>query len=319
MSVEDINKLNEIIEKVTRSKHLIGETEAQELTQHLQARIDTIRHRDLGLLKKLQIDVNAAALALGDETTQTLRETIIVIERNLEALDFSVIQTDAMASFFSKDATLERRLPIILLVDDSTEVSDHHISQASQFILQLQRNLLNIPEAVELGYITILSVASPPSVIVPFVPLLQFHPPILIKKDIHQDWNAAIEFLNSYIDQELITSTNERRGDYKPVVFGLFSRTWQDNLHESLIKLRNRKNLPISDFISFIDHVDEEKNFSSLSDKILTYEMMHDDTLMQFFRWVSASIAIASKRAEISEPLSNVVPPPEDNAFKFVF
>lgn len=121
----------------------------------------------------------------------------------------------------------------------------------------------------------------------------------------------ALELLVQRVDKDVVKSTPDRRGDWRPLLFIMTDgspadlHTFRDMVSE--IKKRNFGNI-VACAAGPKAKVDILKELTST---VVHLDTTDSATFAQFFKWVSASVSIGSSSAGVTEPVYLPPPPPE--------
>lgn len=114
----------------------------------------------------------------------------------------------------------------------------------------------------------------------------------------------------------MIKKSNENaRGDWKPVVFMLTDGAPTDNLNEGLEALKKIKvgNLVLCGAGSGADNntLKQIANIQGEKGVVISLDTADQKTLSAFFKWVTQSISVTSKKIDLSKKDDgNELPPP---------
>lgn len=110
------------------------------------------------------------------------------------------------------------RLPVYLLIDCSESMAGPAIAAVNTAVANMVRDLLRQPHALETVAISLIAFAGRAREVVPLVALELFRvPPLHIGPG--ASLGGALDLLVSCIDTEVVKTTRERKGDWRPLVF----------------------------------------------------------------------------------------------------
>ena len=194
-------------------------------------------------------------------------------------------------------ASAARRLPVYLLLDTSGSMAGAPIQAVSQGVGLLYNELMGTPQAVETAWVSVITFHSQAQQVVPLTELTKFTPPPLNAYGATQ-MGEALDLLNQALDREVVGNQGEQKGDYKPLVFLLTDGEPTDDWQSALQRLKVRKQQKPANLI--VLGCGSGANMSVLSqigDITLKMADTNPDQIAQFFKWVSASIKVASVSA----------------------
>lgn len=111
-----------------------------------------------------------------------------------------------------------RRLPIYFLIDISESMVGDPIEQVQEGIATIIKELKTDPYALETVSICIIGFAGKSAIITPLQEVITFYPP-KIPIGSGTSLSQGFETLMQSFDNDLVTTTYDRKGDWKPVVF----------------------------------------------------------------------------------------------------
>ena len=200
-----------------------------------------------------------------------------------------------------------RRLPIYLLINTSSAISNETLRNFNDCIKLLIETLQEDPYALETAHISIITFDNTITKLCSLSPLSSFKiPSIKLGRN-----ESSLEYiflqLSPIIDDELIKTTSEKIGDWKPLVF-IFS----DN--DSVINITREEAESIYHKCGRIivctnkDSINGE-NYKNITETILSIESLDKLTIKSLFRWVSESIDVGDK-VDCYEIELELPPPP---------
>jgi uncharacterized protein YegL len=117
--------------------------------------------------------------------------------------------------------------------------------------------------------------------------------------------------LISRIDRDVVRTSDEKKGDWRPLLFVMTDGSPSDTMaySEAIPKVRQRN------FGNIIACAAGPKakieKLKELTDNVVFLDTMDSAGLSQFFKWVSASVAAGSSSAGVVAPTTLPPPPPE--------
>ena len=111
-----------------------------------------------------------------------------------------------------------RRLPVYLLVDVSGSMTGEPIESVKSGIQMLVSSLRKDPQALETAYLSVITFGSNAQQVVPLTELASFQPPE-VRAGGMTAMGEALELLCKCVQKEVVKTTAERKGDWRPMVF----------------------------------------------------------------------------------------------------
>ena len=208
-----------------------------------------------------------------------------------------------------------RRLPVYFVIGCGDTMAGIPIQSVATGIRQLHQELLKMPEAVESVFTSLITFADDARQVFPLIPLPQFS---LLKVPAGGGYNlgAGLQLLLQSVYTEVITTTLDRKGDYKPLVFLLFDNQPTDHWERQLAPLQKaRKDQKIGTLIAI--GLGERANLAVLreiTESVLSVKEITPDLLKTFFQWTSASVTTVSQSVAYmpGEQVVTLPEPPDD-------
>lgn len=189
-----------------------------------------------------------------------------------------------------------RKLPIYFLIDVSESMVGTPIQEVEQGLQSVVQYLRSDPYALETAFLSVLAFAGKAKALVPLTDVTLFTPPAL---PIGSGTSLAdgLELLMSKIDQEVVRTTAEKKGDWKPIIF-LFTDGAPTSDSSAAVKKWRAKYKDRISLVSIIfgDHADINL-LDSIGQETLVLKDLSPDSFREFFKWVSASLQVSSMAA----------------------
>lgn len=203
-----------------------------------------------------------------------------------------------------------RRLPVYILADCSGSMNGNPIESVKSGIRALHSELMGDPSAVETTYLSLITFDSNAQQVIPLIELSQFVPPDL-KAGGTTALGAALRLLIDAIDREVLKTTAEQKGDWKPLVFIFTDGEPTDRYDDAADLLKSRR--PGNIIAVACGDRAVPQTLKRVTDTVLIMKDMSPDAFKQFFKWVSASIKQTSQKigGPVGAPAEGVsLPPP---------
>lgn len=189
-----------------------------------------------------------------------------------------------------------RRLPIYLVVDCSESMAGEAISLVEEGIRYIVSSLRSNPVAIETVYLSLITFSRNAQQVVPLTEVTDFIVPKLSIKP-GTALGAALRLLVECMQRDVIRTTADTKGDYKPLVF-LMTDGQPTDEWESACSLLSKSGVPRCANIYAIGCGPEVDNeiLRCISDIVLNAPDLSSESIKQLFVWLSASIQTASVR-----------------------
>lgn len=192
-----------------------------------------------------------------------------------------------------------RRLPIYFLIDVSESMVGEPIEQVQEGIASIIKELKTDPYALETVWVSIIGFAGKSKIITPLQDVITFYPP-KIPIGSGTSLSKGLEELMNSIDRDVVKTTYERKGDWKPVIFLFTDGIPTDDSTKAIDRwnadYRTKSNLIV---ISIGDNTNVNL-LGKLSDQVLMFNNTDSNSYKEFFKWVTASIRATSENININ-------------------
>lgn len=206
-----------------------------------------------------------------------------------------------------------RRLPVYLLLDTSGSMHGEPIEAVKNGVQVLVSTLRQDPYALETAYLSIISFDSSAKQIIPLTELSMFQQPD-IKANGTTALGDALRLLAETVDKEVIKTTAEQKGDWKPLVFIMTDGAPTDDWKTGLDKFKKQKfGMVVACAAGQNVNINVLKE---ITDTVVQLDTADSAAIKAFFKWVSASISFGSQKIETGgqeiSGLSELPPPPPE-------
>jgi uncharacterized protein YegL len=202
-----------------------------------------------------------------------------------------------------------RRLPVYLVLDCSGSMTGEPIEAVRQGMKTLLSELKSDPQALETVYLSIITFDSTARQVVPLTEL------ILVKEPTFQATGttalgAALRLLSERIEIEVRKTTPTQKGDWKPLIFLMTDGAPTDKWEDAADAIKSKR--PGNFIACAAGAAAEESTLKRITEVVVRLHDLQPDSLKQFFKWVSASVATTSTNiAKSDAPVGLPAPPPE--------
>jgi uncharacterized protein YegL len=190
-----------------------------------------------------------------------------------------------------------RRLPIYFLIDISESMVGEPIQQVEEGLATIIQALKTDPNAIETVWISIIVFAGQPKTLVPLQEIISFYPP---KFPIGSGTSLSkgLGHLMFELRKNLVKTTAEQKGDWKPIVFLFTDGVPTDDTKMAISDWKqNWARTANLIAISFGSETDIQL-LSELTDTVLHFKNTDANAYKQFFNWVTDSIKTTSVSVE---------------------
>ena len=206
-----------------------------------------------------------------------------------------------------------RRLPVYLLIDTSGSMSGEPIEAAKNGVQVLVSTLRQDPYALETAFLSVITFDSTAKQVSPLTELATFQPPNLVATGTTA-LGDALKLLAQKIGSEVITTTAEVKGDWKPLIFIMTDGEPTDDWKKGADALQKVKT-----GIIVACAAGPNANTSILkqiTNIVVQLDTTDSATIKAFFKWVSASISTGSQKVDSGQKeivgLDDLPPPPPE-------
>jgi uncharacterized protein YegL len=180
------------------------------------------------------------------------------------------------------------------MLDCSESMAGDKLNKMDQGLQAIVRALRTDPQALETVYISVIAFAGIAQTIAPLVELASFYPPRLPLGG-GTSLGAAMTVLMDEIDQRVVKTTLDRKGDWKPIVYLFTDGHPTDSLNSTI----ERWNAGYANKATLIAiGLGASADFSALrrlTEHVIQFEDSNPGDFKKFVDWVSASVVVQSK------------------------
>lgn len=205
-----------------------------------------------------------------------------------------------------------RRLPVYFLLDTSGSMYGEPIEALNNALSGMINTLRTDAQALDSLWISIITFDREVREIVPLTELASFQlPSITCPQSGPTHTGLALEMLNKKAKSEIILSTANQKGDWKPLLF-LFT----DGKPSDIMLYREMiPKIKAVNFGSIIacaaGNLADDSLLKELTDNVVHLDSADSATLKTFFKWVSETIEQGNKSQGTGETVALPPPPSE--------
>lgn len=207
-----------------------------------------------------------------------------------------------------------RRLPVYLVLDCSGSMSGEPIEAVRQGVKALLSELRSDPQALETAYLSVITFDSTARQVTPLTELMLFKEPT-INAGGATALGGALKLLAQCIKSEVRKSTENQKGDWRPLVFLLTDGAPTDNWEDAARELKDTK--PANIIACAAGANADTSVLKKITENVIMMNSLSAGDLAQFFAWVSSSIKMSSKSVD-AKPGGPIQLPPPPQGFVIV-
>jgi len=195
------------------------------------------------------------------------------------------------------------------LADVSGSMQGTPIESVKSGIRQLHRDLMGDPQAIESAYLSVLTFSNSAQQLVPLTEVAAFNPPDLSASG-NTHFGDGLRLLLEVFERELVRTTAEVKGDWRPLVFILSDGAPTDTewpIYAQQLRERRPANIIA---VACGDQADTQV-LKQVTESVIQMQDLSPDAFKAFFRFVSASVKQTSaKVGALSDGAGITLPPP---------
>lgn len=202
-----------------------------------------------------------------------------------------------------------RKLPVYLLLDTSGSMYGEPIEAVKNGVDMLVSALKQDPYALETVNLSIITFASQAKQDSPLTELSQFQAPRLVASG-QTALGAALTLLVERADEEVVKTTAEKKGDWKPLVFIMSDGAPTDDVSRGIEELKKRKfGMVVACAAGKDANTDVLKR---ITETVVKLDTLENESIRAFFKWVSASVSAGSVKVDGGNEMNDIteLPPP---------
>jgi uncharacterized protein YegL len=163
------------------------------------------------------------------------------------------------------------------------------------------------PYAIETAHLSLITFDAKARVVVPLTEVTAINPPALSIRP-GTSMGAALDLVQESINKEVVKTTADNKGDYKPMVFIMTDGQPTDDWHSPAARLRSvRPHLAQIYAIGCGEEVDFE-TLSQIADVCIHIKSLSPESMAKLFVWLSASVQSQSASPDTALSLEKKIP-----------
>lgn len=204
-----------------------------------------------------------------------------------------------------------RRLPIFFVLDVSESMVGENLQHLEAGLGRVVRILRADPHALETVYLSVIAFAGVAKTLVPLVELASFYPPRLPLGG-GTALGAALMHLMQTLDQVLLPTTAQHKGDWRPIIYLLTDGKPTDVVAAAIAQWQDRWSRRATLVAIALGRHADVRVLRQLTEQVLHLETADDATFKQWVQWVSASVQLQSQSVGTAETKTPLAPTGDD-------
>jgi len=203
-----------------------------------------------------------------------------------------------------------RRLPVYFLIDNSSSMGGEAIEAVRVGLDTLISALRQEPQALETAHVCVITFASEAKVVTPLTEITSVQIPKITARG-KTALGAGLTLLAECIETDLVKSTPEAKGDWKPLIFLMTDGGPSDDWRPGLARVKQCK---VGTFVALAlgRHVHMDV-LQEITPDVVIADQADSKALKAYFKWVTSSISVRSQnvdRGQTDTGSLNQLPPP---------
>lgn len=207
-----------------------------------------------------------------------------------------------------------RRLPVYLLVDVSGSMHGEPIESVKSGLQMLVSALRKDPQALETAYLSVITFGSSATQTVPLTDLASFQIPEIAAGGCTV-LGAALDLVCDCAEREVVKSTSDVKGDWRPMMFLMTDGVPTDNPKSGIDRFRKMK-WGVAVSCAAGSGADTKLLERITPECVVSLDTADSASIAAFFKWVSSSVSISSKSVNDAhkevDGLDQLPPPPPE-------
>jgi hypothetical protein len=207
-----------------------------------------------------------------------------------------------------------RRLPVYLLIDTSGSMKGEPIESVKVGLSTLVSSLRSDPHAMDTVNLSLMTFDREVKILVPLSPLEDFVLPDIATPEAGPTMTGlALEKVCECVGREVVKSTPEQKGDWRPLLFVMTDGSASD------VQLFNRmvpevKKLGFGSVVGCAAGPKAKKDeLQKFCNHVVALDTMDGHAFQSFFQWVSTAVAGGNMSMGVTSELQLPPPPPNVN------
>lgn len=205
-----------------------------------------------------------------------------------------------------------RRLPVYILIDTSGSMNGEPIHSVNTGLQNMLSTLKQDPFALESVWLSLITFNNEVKEVIPLMQLEDVViPEIVVPKSGATFMGAALELLFTKISNNTIKTTQEEKGDWRPLLF-IMTDGRPSDIQAFEYAVPKIKALNFAAIIACAAGPKAKKeDLLTLTDNVVVLDVMDSASFSNFFKWLSSSVSCGSNSVGLAERNTLPPPPPE--------
>lgn len=187
-----------------------------------------------------------------------------------------------------------RRLPVFMLLDVSESMAGENLRQLQHGLDRLVGGLRTDPHALESVYLSAIVFAGKARTLAPLTELACFYPPRL-PVGAGTSLGRGLMHLMDEIDSAVVSSTPERKGDWRPVVYLMTDGKPTDDIEPALQRWNEKYKGRITLVAIAVGKHAAIQTLQRFTDNVLLLDATTEEDFKRFVDWVTMSVVAQSR------------------------
>ena len=202
-----------------------------------------------------------------------------------------------------------RRLPVYILIDTSTSMRGEPIEAVRAGLQSLMDSLCQDPYALETVCLSVITYNAQAEQLFPLTEVYKLRLPELVAKG-RSALGEALTLLAHKVDEEVVKTSAEHKGDWKPLMFLLSDGGYSGPIAKPIAEFKSRKfGVVVACAAGEKSHLDV---LHKITDNVIQISTTDSQSIKAYFKWISSSISMTSTKIENSgseDVIFNELPP----------
>lgn len=205
-----------------------------------------------------------------------------------------------------------RRLPVYILLDTSGSMRGEPIHSVNVGLQSMLSALRQDPYALESVYLSVITFDMQAKIYLPLTPLDQVQLPEIEVPSVGATFmGAALELLAEDVQRNIKKSTEDQKGDWRPLLFLMTDGSPSDvYAYQQIIPSIQQLNFATIVACAAGPKAKTEA-LQQLTSQVVVLDSMDSNSFASFFKWVSASVVAGSSSAGVVDTIELPPPPSE--------